>query len=59
MTTAEEFIKGRVIKAVNVNWHPDCFRCELCQQALADTGFVRNNKKLALMNAWMDECMDR
>uniref|UniRef100_A0A0K0D602 LIM zinc-binding domain-containing protein n=1 Tax=Angiostrongylus cantonensis TaxID=6313 RepID=A0A0K0D602_ANGCA len=37
-----EFIVGRVIKAMNASWHPDCFRCELCSKALADVGFLRN-----------------
>lgn len=37
-----EFVIGRVIKAMNSSWHPDCFHCQLCDAALADTGFVRN-----------------
>ncbi|KAK6013544.1 LIM domain protein [Ostertagia ostertagi] len=37
-----EFIIGRVIKAMNASWHPECFRCELCSKALADIGFLRN-----------------
>ncbi|KAM8791147.1 LIM and senescent cell antigen-like-containing domain protein 2 isoform 1-T1 [Rhynchonycteris naso] len=37
-----EFIIGRVIKAMNNNWHPGCFCCELCDVELADLGFVRN-----------------
>ncbi|XP_046381595.1 LIM and senescent cell antigen-like-containing domain protein 1 isoform X3 [Haliotis rufescens] len=37
-----EFIIGRVIKAMNNSWHPDCFRCELCTGPLADAGFVKN-----------------
>lgn len=39
---AGEFITGRVIKAMNNNWHPECFRCELCDVTLADLGFVKN-----------------
>ncbi|KAF8565420.1 hypothetical protein P879_05000 [Paragonimus westermani] len=35
------FISGRVIKAVNSNWHPDCFRCQSCDNCLADEGFVK------------------
>jgi len=31
-----------VIKAMNANWHPDCFTCELCDKPLADVGFLRN-----------------
>ncbi|CAN7997194.1 unnamed protein product [Ixodes hexagonus] len=37
-----EFIIGRVIKAMNNNWHPNCFRCEICQMTLADQGFIKN-----------------
>ncbi|KAK4326541.1 hypothetical protein Pmani_002944 [Petrolisthes manimaculis] len=37
-----EFIIGRVIKAMNFNWHPGCFTCELCSKELADLGFIRN-----------------
>ncbi|KAG0724290.1 LIM domain-containing protein unc-97 [Chionoecetes opilio] len=37
-----EFIIGRVIKAMNNNWHPQCFTCELCTKELADLGFIRN-----------------
>lgn len=37
----ELFIKGRVIKAINFNWHPECFRCHSCN-VLLDSGFVKN-----------------
>lgn len=37
-----EFIVGRVIKAMNSNWHPECFTCERCNKQLADVGFLRN-----------------
>jgi hypothetical protein len=37
-----EFITGRVIKAMNASWHPDCFRCEVCEAPLADAGFIKN-----------------
>ncbi|GLV43738.1 steamer duck [Carabus blaptoides fortunei] len=37
-----EFVIGRVIKAMNANWHPNCFRCEMCTGELADSGFIRN-----------------
>ncbi|NXU63957.1 LIMS1 protein, partial [Horornis vulcanius] len=37
-----EFIIGRVIKAMNNSWHPDCFCCDICQVVLADIGFVKN-----------------
>lgn len=38
-----EFIVGRVIKAMNSNWHPKCFRCGVCSKELADRGFFRNS----------------
>ncbi|KAI4459399.1 lim domain-containing protein [Holotrichia oblita] len=37
-----EFIIGRVIKAMNANWHVKCFLCDMCKKELADTGFIRN-----------------
>ncbi|OXU29330.1 hypothetical protein TSAR_006532 [Trichomalopsis sarcophagae] len=36
-----EFVIGRVIKAMNANWHPGCFRCEECNGELADAGFIK------------------
>ncbi|XP_044585497.1 LIM and senescent cell antigen-like-containing domain protein 1 isoform X2 [Cotesia glomerata] len=36
-----EFVIGRVIKAMNANWHPGCFRCEECSGELADAGFIK------------------
>ena len=36
-----EFVIGRVIKAMNANWHPACFRCEECNGELADAGFIK------------------
>lgn len=37
-----KFVIGRVIKAMNANWHPTCFCCEMCNVELADSGFIRN-----------------
>lgn len=37
-----EFVIGRVIKAMNANWHPACFRCEECSTELADAGFIKH-----------------
>lgn len=37
-----EFVIGRVIKAMNQNWHPGCFRCEHCHIELADLGFIKS-----------------
>jgi len=37
-----EFIIGRVIKAMQQTWHPECFTCEMCHKELADLGFIKN-----------------
>ena len=39
---ADEFIIGRVIKAMNASWHPECFLCEICGTCLADSGYFKN-----------------
>lgn len=44
-----EFIIGRVIKAMNNSWHPECFCCDLCQAVLADVGFVKNAGRSVLL----------
>ncbi|XP_062536136.1 LIM and senescent cell antigen-like-containing domain protein 1 isoform X2 [Armigeres subalbatus] len=40
-----DFVIGRVIKAMAANWHPDCFTCEQCRIPLADSGFIRNQNR--------------
>lgn len=40
-----DFVIGRVIKAMAANWHPSCFRCEMCAGELADCGFIRNQNR--------------
>ncbi|XP_039443711.1 LIM and senescent cell antigen-like-containing domain protein 1 isoform X1 [Culex pipiens pallens] len=40
-----DFVIGRVIKAMAANWHPDCFTCERCSIPLADSGFIRNQNR--------------
>jgi len=42
MGVAEEFVIGRVIKAMNSSWHPNCFLCQLCDAPLADAGFIKS-----------------
>ena len=42
LTDQMAVIAGRVIKAMNANWHPGCFKCELCQDVLTDKGFFKN-----------------
>ncbi|XP_035390103.1 LIM and senescent cell antigen-like-containing domain protein 1 isoform X2 [Electrophorus electricus] len=37
-----EFITGRVIKAMNSSWHPDCFCCDICLAVLANVGFAKH-----------------
>lgn len=36
------FVIGRVIKAMNMSWHPQCFTCHSCNTSLADSGFVKS-----------------
>ena len=43
-----DFIIGRVIRAMQACWHPDCFRCEICNVTLADSGFVKNAGRYVL-----------
>lgn len=40
-----DFVIGRVIKAMAANWHPECFTCERCSIPLADSGFIRNQNR--------------
>lgn len=40
-----EIVIGRVIKAMQASWHPECFRCQMCAKELADCGFIRNNNR--------------
>ncbi|XP_053682167.1 LIM and senescent cell antigen-like-containing domain protein 1 [Sabethes cyaneus] len=40
-----DFVIGRVIKAMAANWHPECFTCERCNIPLADSGFIRNQNR--------------
>ena len=47
----EEFVIGRVIKAMNNNWHPECFLCQICETQLADTGFVKNRGRYDLVTS--------
>ena len=48
--TTGKFVIGRVIKAMQANWHPDCFRCEICNDGLADSGFVKNAGRWVCQN---------
>lgn len=43
--SSDEFIIGRVIKAMNASWHPKCFRCEICWKELADLGFAKHQER--------------
>lgn len=52
-----EFIVGRVIKAMNNSWHPDCFLCEICTAPLADEGFVKNAGRYVTVTPFIvEEC---
>ncbi len=41
----EQAIVGRVIRALQKCFHPDCFRCQLCQTSLLEIGFSKYNDK--------------
>ncbi|XP_055334798.1 LIM and senescent cell antigen-like-containing domain protein 1 isoform X1 [Paramacrobiotus metropolitanus] len=49
-----EFIIGRVIKAMYTSWHPEHFQCEICGRILSDIGFMRNQGR-----ALCHPCNDR
>ena len=55
--TLGKFVIGRVIKAMQANWHPDCFRCEICNEALADSGFVKNAGRYVFLNVLSQGCV--
>lgn len=38
----EQAIVGRVIRALQRCFHPECFRCQSCQVSLIDTGFSKH-----------------
>ncbi len=41
-----EFVLGRVIRALGASWHPACFRCSVCERSLCDLDkFVKNNNR--------------
>ncbi|CAF1108964.1 unnamed protein product [Adineta steineri] len=39
----KQAIVGRVIRAIQKCFHPDCFRCQLCQIPLIEMGFSKYN----------------
>ncbi len=39
----EQAIVGRVIRALQKCFHPDCFRCHLCHVSLVEMGFSKYN----------------
>ncbi|CAF3145155.1 unnamed protein product [Rotaria socialis] len=41
----KQAIVGRIIRALQKCFHPDCFRCQLCQAPLIETGFSKYNEK--------------
>ena len=44
----ERPIVGRVIRALQKCFHPDCFRCSSCQTTLLDISFTKNNGRWEL-----------
>ena len=45
-----EFILGRVIRALNSAWHPNCLTCQVCQQPLASQGFTKESSHVVSVN---------
>lgn len=39
----EQAVVGRVIRAIQKCFHPDCFRCQSCQTSLIEIGFSKHN----------------
>lgn len=51
----KNFIKGRVIKALSSNWHPECFRCSSCSIVLTDFSFIKNSQRAFCRDCNMKE----
>jgi len=45
----EQAIIGRVIRALQKCFHPDCFRCHLCHVSLLEIGFTKNNGRFLFL----------
>uniref|UniRef100_A0A0M3I3Y5 LIM domain-containing protein n=1 Tax=Ascaris lumbricoides TaxID=6252 RepID=A0A0M3I3Y5_ASCLU len=43
-----DFIMGRVIKAANSSWHPQCLRCEQCSKQLENDGVWHHAGRIEL-----------
>uniref|UniRef100_A0A915PHH7 LIM zinc-binding domain-containing protein n=1 Tax=Setaria digitata TaxID=48799 RepID=A0A915PHH7_9BILA len=43
-----QFVTGRVINAVNTNWHPECLRCSQCGTMLDSEGVWCKNDQIEL-----------
>ena len=41
---------GRVIRALQKCFHPDCFRCQVCRVSLVEIGFAKHNGRFAGMD---------
>ena len=44
----EKAIVGRVIRALQKCFHPDCFRCQSCQVSLIEMGFSKYNGRFVI-----------
>jgi hypothetical protein len=45
----EQPIVGRVIRAIQKCFHPDCFRCQSCHASLLEIGFSKNNGRFVVL----------
>jgi len=41
--TCGGWVIGRVIEALDVKWHPECFGCYMCGAELCENGFFKHN----------------
>ncbi|CAF4772763.1 unnamed protein product [Rotaria sp. Silwood1] len=51
----KQSIVGRVIRALQKCFHPDCFRCQLCHISLLEIGFSKNNDRALCRECYTKE----
>ncbi|CAF1155382.1 unnamed protein product [Rotaria sordida] len=51
----KQVIVGRIIRALQKCFHPDCFRCQLCHIPLFEIGFSKNNGRALCRECYTKE----
>ncbi|CAF3159464.1 unnamed protein product [Rotaria sp. Silwood2] len=51
----KQAIVGRIIRALQKCFHPDCFRCQLCHISLLEIGFSKNNGRALCRECYTKE----